>query len=315
MSDAPAADHDQAEQRSRATTRFEAARPTLRALAFRMLGNASDAEDVVQDAWLRLASADVDSIENLEGWLTTVVARASLDLLRSRTVRSEHPLDAITATPAPARAVRSDPEEEAQLADAVGLALLVVLDRLAPAERVAFVLHDAFDLPFEDIAAILRRSPAATRQLASRARRRVRGTAAREAAGLRDAERARAHQQQKRAVVEEYLAASRAGDLDALLAVLHPDVVLRVDAAALRPGEPAEVRGAPAVAGRALAYGRRAPFSRAALVDGAVGVLVAPRGRLVAALRLTIEEARVVAIDLVLAPARLERLTIAVLDD
>lgn len=314
MPDAPADHHQPPARTIPAATRFEAARPTLRALAYRMLGDAGDAEDVVQDAWLRLTRADSDTIENLEGWLTTVVARASLDLLRARTVRCAQPLDAVTAMPATGHAAGTDPEQEAQLADAVGLALLVVLDRLAPAERVAFVLHEAFDLPFDDIAAILGRSPAATRQLASRARRRVRGTAARDAVGLRDAERARQRQQQ-RAVVERYLAASRAGDLDALLAVLHPDVVLRADPVALRPDEPAEVRGAAAVAGRALAYGRRAPFSRAALVDGAVGVLVAPRGRLVAALQLTVRAAQVVAIDVILAPARLERLELAVLDD
>jgi RNA polymerase sigma-70 factor (ECF subfamily) len=302
----------------RLAARFEASRAPLRALAFRMLGSASEAEDAVQEAWLRLSRADVRAVENLEGWLRTVVARVCLDVLRARAARREEPLegssDPDAGSPGPpaadARAGGLDPEQEAELADAVGLALLVVLDRLGPAERVAFVLHDVFALPFEEIAPIVGRSPAAARQLASRARRRVRGDRPRRAAGLRGAELDR-----KRAVVDAYLAASRAGDMAALLAVLDPDVVLRADPAALPPGAPAEVRGAPAVAGKALAYARRGRFSRAALVDGGVGIVVAPRGRLLAALGLTVAGDRVVAIDLYTDPERLARLDLAVLDD
>ncbi len=317
--------------------RFEAARPTLRAAALRMVGPGGDAEDAVQDAWLRLSRADargdVRDVANLQGWLTTVVARVCLDVLRARAARREAPLDgAGDAAPADrAHALRdpADAEHEAQVADAVGLALLVVLDRLAPAERVAFVLHDTFDLPFEAIAPIVGRTPAAARQLASRARRRVRGTPLHEAAALRRgaagdgaghpapparaATRAAERSAQRR-VVDAYLAASRAGDVAALVAVLAPDVVLRADPADVARGAPAEVRGAAAVSGRALAYAERAPFGRAALVDGAVGVVVAPRGRLVAALRLTVAGDRIAAIDVVTDPARLARLDLAVLD-
>jgi RNA polymerase sigma factor (sigma-70 family) len=299
--------------------RFEAARPMLRALAFRMLGAAGEADDVVQEAWLRLARADAAAVVNLEGWLTTVVARICLDMLRARTIRGEARLDDALDVPAGShadavgstsgRVPGSDPEQEAQLADAVGLALLVVLDRLAPAERVAFVLHDAFDFPFDDIASILGRSPEAARQLASRARRRVRGTPLHEAAGLRGGDLA-----EQRAVVDAYLAAARAGDLDALLAVLHPDVVLRADAPAVPNGH-TEAHGASAVARGALAFAERAPFSRVALVNGAVGVIVAPRGRLLAVLTPTIVARRIVAIDVVTVPARLERLDLAVLPE
>ena len=298
--------------------RFEAHRPALRALAFRMLGSASEADDAVQDGWLRLRRADPSAIANLEGWLTTVVARLCLDALRTRASRREEPLDAPTPgarqhPPRPMlvaqRADGGDPEHEAQLADAVGLALLVVLDRLAPAERVAFVLHDAFDLPFEAIAEILDRSPAAARQLASRARRRLRGSSAPGAAARSREERAR-----QRRVVEAYLTASRTGDLAALLRVLDPDVVLRADRSAMASGAAAEVRGADAVAQRALVYGGRAAFSRMALVDGAVGVVVAPRGRLLVVLALRIEGERIAGIDVIMERERLAQLDLAVLD-
>lgn len=313
--------------------RFAIARPALRGLAYRMLGSMPDAEDAVQDAWLRLhrAAARTDAgdapraVENVEGWLTTVVARVCLDVLRTRARGARRDASLDVSPPAVEQLPAShDVADEAQVADAVGLALLVVLDRLSPAERVAFVLHDAFDLPFEAIAAVVGRTPAAARQLASRARRRVRGTPLREAARLRtgardalDAPRDRrdltlAQRQEQRAVVDAYLAASRAGDLGALLAVLDPDVVLRPDPADVARGVPAEVRGARAVAGRALAYAERAPFAAAALVDGAVGVVVAPRGRLVSALRLTVARGRVAAIDVVTDPARLARLDLAV---
>jgi len=293
--------------------RFEASRPTLRALAFRMLGSGSEADDAVQEGWLRLSRADTSGVENLEGWLTTVVARVCLDVLRARAARREESLDApASRTPPDARDPDPDPdpEHEAQLADAVGLALLVVLDRLAPAERVAFVLHDAFALPFEEIAPIVGRTPAAARQLASRARRRVRGTPLRRAVGLRGAEFAR-----QRAVVDAYLAASRAGDFAALVALLDPDVVLHVDAAGVPHGAPTEARGAAAVAGRALAFGKRGRFSRAALVNGAVGIVVAPRGRLLGVLGFTVTGERIVAIDVILDPGRLAGLDLAVLDE
>ncbi len=297
--------------------RFEAHRASLRALAYRMLGSASEADDAVQDAWLRLRRADPSTIANLEGWLTTVVARLCLDALRTRAARREEPLDAPTVgsqhPPRPMlvaqRADGGDPEHEAQLADAVGLALLVVLDRLAPAERVAFVLHDAFDLPFDAIAEILDRSPAAARQLASRARRRLRGSAAPGSGARSREERAR-----ERRVVEAYLAASRTGDLAALLRVLDPDVVLRADRAAMARGAAGEVRGADAVAQRALVYGGRAPFSRMALIDGSVGLVVAPRGRLLCVLALRIEGERIVGIDVIMERERLAQLDLAVLD-
>src|SRR5438067_1495687 len=218
--------------------RFEEHRPHLRAVAYRLLGSLSEAEDAVQDAWLRLSRSDTSGVENLGGWLTTVVGRVCLNMLQARTSRREEPLGAHGSEPIVSREDGTDPEHEALLADAVGPALLVVLDTLAPAERVAFVLHDVFAVPFEEIAAIVGRSPAAARQLASRARRRVRG-----AATAPDADLTR-----QREVVDAFLAASRAGDFDALLAVLDPDVVLRADRAAVQAGAAREVRGAAAVA-------------------------------------------------------------------
>jgi RNA polymerase sigma-70 factor (ECF subfamily) len=298
-------------------TRFESARPMLRGVAFRMLGSGSEADDAVQEAWLRLTRTNADDIGNLEGWLTTTVARVCLDMLRTRrrAIRREQPLgdheEAFRKASgnSAAHASGADLEHDMQVADAVGLALLVVLDRLAPAERVAFVLHDAFDLPFEEIGDIVGRTPAAARQLASRARRRVRATPLRKAAALRGASI-----DEQRSTVDAYLAASRAGDIAALIAVLDPDVVLYADPADVARGAPAEVHGASAVAGMALAYGKRAPFSRAALVDGAIGAIVAPQGRLVAALRLLVRDGRVAVIDVVTDGARLDRLEIAVVE-
>jgi RNA polymerase sigma factor (sigma-70 family) len=259
--------------------RFEGNRPHLRAVAYRMLGSLSEADDAVQEAWLRLSRSDTTGIENLGGWLTTVVARVCLDMLRSRASRREEPLGAPEPEPPVDRRNAVAPEQEALLAESVGLALLVVLDTLAPAERLAFVLHDMFDLPFDEIAAIVGRSPTAARQLASRACRRVQG-----AATVSDADLTR-----QREVVAAFLTASRGGDFDALLAALDPEVVLRADHAAVPTGASREVRGAPAVAKRALAYSGRARFSQPALVNGAVGVVVAPRGRLLVVLRLTVE--------------------------
>jgi RNA polymerase sigma factor (sigma-70 family) len=282
--------------------RFEAHRPHLRAVAYRMLGSASEADDAVQEAWLRLARADVSGVENLGGWLTTLVARACLDLLRSRRSRREEPLGAEVPEPVTGHQDRADPEHQALLADGVGLALLVVLDALTPAERVAFVLHDMFAVPFDEIAPIVGRSPAATRQLASRARRRVQGTAP-----APEADRGR-----QRAVVDAFLAASRGGDFDALLALLDPDVVLRADHAAVQAGAAGEVRGAAAVAEQ---FSGRARFARPALVDGAVGAVWAPGGRPRVVFAFTIARGRVVGIDLVADPDRLSRLDLAILDD
>jgi len=287
--------------------RFEARRPRLRAVAYRMLGSVSEADDAVQEAWLHLARSQADGVENLGGWLTTVVARVCLDMLRTRKSRREEPLDPQLADPVAGRADGTDPdgpESEALLADSVGLAMLVVLDTLAPAERVAFVLHDMFDLPFGQIAGITGRSPAAARQLASRARRRVRGTPTVRGAGLG----------RQRRVVEAFLAASRSGDFDALLAVLDPDVELRADVAATPPGMPRRLKGAVAVARQGLAFSPRARFARLALVDGSVGLVLAPRGRLSLALSLTIVNGKITAMDVVADPERLGQLTLGVLD-
>jgi RNA polymerase sigma factor (sigma-70 family) len=282
--------------------RFEGHRTHLRAVAYRMLGSLGEADDAVQETWLRLSRSTASGIENLGGWLTTVVARVCLDMLRSRKSRREDPLDAHPPKPALGRGTGVNPEQEAQLADSVGLALLVVLETLAPAERIAFVLHDMFDLSFEEIAAIVGRSPTAARQLASRARRRVQGTGT-----VPDADLTR-----QREVVDAFLAAARRGDFDALLAVLDPDVVIRADRAAVPPGAPIEVRGAAAAANRAIKGGARA--AQPALVDGAVGVVVAPRGRLLMVLRFTITRGKIVAIEAVADPERLRRLDLAVLN-
>ena len=284
--------------------RFEEHRAHLRAVAYRMLGSLSEADDAVQEAWLRLSRSDTSGVENLGGWLTTVVARVCLNMLRSRNSRREEPLGAHVPDPVASRADGVDPEHEALLADSVGLALLVVLETLAPAERVAFVLHDMFAVPFDEIAAIVGRSPTAARQLASRARHRVQG------ATVPDADLA--HQ---RGVVDAFLAASRGGDFDALLAVLDPDVVLRADLGAVPAGASRVVRGARAVAEGALTFSGRARFARPALVNGAAGIVVAPRGRLVVVLGFTVMRGKIVEIDVVADSARLRQLDLAVLDD
>jgi RNA polymerase sigma-70 factor (ECF subfamily) len=285
--------------------RFEENRTHLRAVAYRMLGSLSEADDAVQEGWLRLSPSDISGVENLGGWLTTVVARVCLDMLRSRKSRREEPLGAHVPEPIVSREDGIDPEHEALLADSVGLALLVVLETLAPAERVAFVLHDMFDLPFDEIAPIVGRSPAAARQLASRARRRVQGSAT-----LPDADLPR-----QREVVEAFLGALRAGDFDALVAVLDPDVVIRADRTAAPADGSREVRGARTWAKGALAYSRFAHFARPALVNGAVGVVVAPRGRLFRVLHFTLTRGKIVQIDVVADPARLRQLDLAVLND
>jgi RNA polymerase sigma factor (sigma-70 family) len=284
--------------------RFEANRTHLRAVAYRMLGSVSEADDAVQEAWLRLTRTDASRVENLAGWLTTVVARVSLDMLRSRNARREQPLGTHVPEPIVTRDAGADPEHEALIADSVGLALLVVLETLSPAERLAFVLHDMFGVPFDEIAPIVERSPAAARQLASRARRRVRG-----AAPVPDPDLA-----QQRRVVDAFLAAARDGDFDALVAVLDPDVVLRVDRGAVRPGASREVRGAAAVAGQALTFAQLAPLARPALVNGAAGFVVSQHGRPVSVAGFTITHGKIAEIDLLADPARLRQLDLTVLD-
>ena len=273
--------------------RFEDHRGRLRAVACRMLGSASEADDAVQEAWLRLSRSDAGAVENLGGWLTTVVARVCLNMLEARRSRREEPVGGDLPDPVAHRGDDHDPEQQALAAEGVGLALLVVLDTLTPAERLAFVLHDLFAVPFEEIAPIVDRSPAAARQLASRGRRRVQG------APPPDADLAR-----QRAVVDAFLAASRQGDFEALLALLDPDVVLRADPAAVRTGAAAEVRGAAAVAGT---FSGRAQTARPALVDGAPGAVWAPGGRPRVAFAFTVADGRILGIDLLADPERLAR--------
>jgi RNA polymerase sigma factor (sigma-70 family) len=284
---------------------FEEHRSHLRAVAYKMLGSLSEADDAVQEGWLRLSRSDTSDVENLRAWLTTVVARVCLNVLRSRRTRREEPLDVHVPDPVVSRDDGTQPEHEALLADSVGLALLVVLETLTPAERLAFVLHDMFGVPFEEIAGLVDRSPAAARQLASRARRRVQG-----AAPVPDADVA-----DQRRVVDAFFAAARDGDFEALVAVLHPDVVSRSDGGALRPDASAIVRGAREVAGRALTYARLSPFVRPALVNGAAGVVVAPDGQPFAVMGFTVVDGKIVEIDSITDPARLGELDLAVLDD
>ena len=284
--------------------RFEESRAHLRAVAYRMLGSGSEADDAVQEAWLRVSRSDPSEVENLGGWLTTIVARLCLDMLRSRTARREEPLDADVLGPVVGREDSTDPEREALLADAVGPALLVVLETLAPAERLAFVLHDMFAVPFDEIAAIVGRSPTAARQLASRARRRVQGAA------VPDVDLAR-----QREVVDAFLVASRGGDFDALLAVLDPDVVLRLDRGAVPPGASIEVRGAPAVARLGFRFSAPGWFAQPALVNGAPGIVVMRHGRPASVVGFTVRGGKVVAIDILADPARLQHLDLSFLDD
>ena len=284
------------------TERFEESRDYLRAVAIRMLGSPTEADDAVQEAWLRLNRSDTSSVSNLGGWLTTVVARVCLDMLRSRQARREAPMSPEDPEPIASRADGTQPEHEAELADSVGIALLVVLETLTPAERLAFVLHDMFDLPFDEIAPIVRRSPAAARQLASRARRRVQGT---------PVERA-ADQARQRAAVEAFLAASREGNFAALLELLDPDVVLRADNAAVKASRGNVARGAPRLApelrgSRAVAEALSggAAAAQLALIDGAVGATWAPGGRPRAAFTFTVANGKVTEIEVIVEPAQL----------
>jgi RNA polymerase sigma-70 factor, ECF subfamily len=288
--------------------RFQANPSHLRGVAYRMLGSLSEADDAVQEAWLRLSRADTSGVDNLGGWLTTLVARVCLDMLRARTSRREQPMGLGTHLPEPIISPQDqiDPEQQALLAEGVGLALLVVLETLAPAERLALVLHDTFAVPFEEIAPIVGCSPAAARQLASRARRRVKG-----AAPVPDADLSR-----QQAVVDAFLAAAREGDFDALLAVLDPDVVVRADYGAVPLGASVVVRGARAVAKGALTFSGRARFARPALVNGAAGLVArAPDGRPLAVMGFTVTRGKIVEIDILADPTRLRQLDLGVLND
>ncbi|MGQ0805686.1 MAG: sigma-70 family RNA polymerase sigma factor [Actinomycetota bacterium] len=281
--------------------RFEAHRAHLRSVAYRMLGSRGEADDAVQEAWLRLSRSDPSDIENLGGWLTTVVARVSLDMLRSRASRREEPAGTDLSDHIESRATGSDPEDEALLADTVGAALLVVLDTLTPAERLAFVLHDMFAVPFDEIGTIVGRSSNAAKQLASRARHKVQGSSP-----AADADPTR-----QREVVDAFLAASRNGDFDALVALLDPDVVLDADSAAVRMGSPEEVRGVTAVAG---IFSGRALAAQPALVDGAVGVAWAVAGQPKVVWDFTIRRGKVVHIDMLAASDSLDGLDLELLD-
>lgn len=282
---------------------FEVERPRLRAIAYRMLGSLPEAEDAVQETWLHLFRADTSDVSNLSGWLTTVVARVCLNMLHARNSRREESLEASMSIPVTNREGGIDPEEEAELADAVGLALLVVLDTLAPAERLAFVLHDVFAVPFDEIAPLVERSPMTTRQLASRARRRVQGVAMVKNADLAS----------QREVVDAFLAAAREGSFDALLAILDPDIVFRADHVAVSRGVVREVCGAQAVARGARQLLERMPFAQPVLVDGTVGIVIAPRGRLLLLLRLTIRDGKIATVDAITDPEHLRQLHLAVL--
>jgi RNA polymerase sigma factor (sigma-70 family) len=282
--------------------RFESHRPQLRAAAYRMLGSLSEAEDAVQETWVRLSRSDVDAVENLGGWLTTVVGRICLDILRTRRSRREEPLDLYVPDPIVEPVEDHGPEQQALLAESVGLALLVVLETLSPAERLAFVLHDMFGLPFEEIAPIVDRTPGTAMQLASRARRRVRGTTP-----VPDQDLGR-----QREVVEAYLAASRRGDFEALLAVLDPEVVLRADYGRLDLGVPRSVRGAQAVTRQALLFSRTGATARLALVNGAIGALVNLNEALYAVVAFTVTNGRIVEINILADPDRLSRLTLPI---
>ena len=282
--------------------RFEEHRPHLRAVAYRMLGSLAEAEDAVQDAWLRLSRADASEVENLGGWLTTIVARVCLNMLRSRNTRREESLSVHVPDPLISPEGTVQPEEEAVLADSVGLALLVVLDTLAPAERLAFVLHDMFQLPFEEIAPMVGRSPAAARQLASRARRRVKGAEV----PAPDPDLSR-----QRSVVEAFFQAARGGDFQGLVALLDPDVVLRADAGAFRPAQSTVLHGAEVVAGQALRFSLPNAQLRHAVINGAAGVIVSVGGRSFSVMGFTVSDGKIVEIDAIADPERVSRIVAA----
>ena len=278
---------------------FEKNRPRLRAVAYRMLGSLAEADDAVQETWLRLRRSDASGVDNLGAWLTTIVARVCLNVLRSRKTRREEPMGVHVPDPVISRADGTNPEDEALLADSVGLALQVVLETLAPAERLAFVLHDMFDLPFDEIAPMVGRSPATARQLASRARRRVRGA---------DVQAPDPDLARQREVVDAFFAAAHHGDLDALVAVLDPDVVLRSDGGTAHPDASVVLHGAEAVAGRALMVAQPSVLKRPALVNGAAGVVMTLGGRPVAVMGFTVSRGKIAEIDVIIDPDRLLRL-------
>lgn len=284
--------------RSRPVDRFETERPRLRAVAYRMLGSLSEAEDAVQEAWLRLERTDTSEIENLAGWLTTVVARICLNMLRSRETRREEPLETRVPDPIVTRGEVIDPEHEVMLTDSVGLALLVVLESLQPAERLAFVLHDMFAVPFDEIAPLIDKTPAATRQLASRARRRVQGQAPVPDPDLT----------LQRKVVDAFFEASRDGRFEALVAVLDPDVILRSDGGTARARQTVVLRGAETVASQAALYRSLIPFVRPVLINGAAGVVVVSGNGPLSLMAFTVTSARIVAIDVIVDPERLRAL-------
>jgi RNA polymerase sigma factor (sigma-70 family) len=286
------------------TERFEEHRRRMRAVAFRMLGSVSEADDAVQEAWLRLRRSQPGEVENVGGWLTTVVARVSLNMLRSRKSRREEPIGVHVPDPIVDRVDGTDPEHEALLADSVGLALLVVLETLNPAERLAFVLHDMFGVPFDEIAPVVDRSPDAARQLASRARRRVQGENTAPDVDLAT----------QREVVDAFLAAARDGDFEALLQLLDPDIVLRADLGAAASGAPREVRGAAAVAGQALGYSRLGLLMQPALINGAAGLVTTRNGELFSVGGFTIRGRKIVAMDILADPERLCRLDLTILN-
>src|SRR6266571_6889744 len=285
------------DEQDRMAARFEENRTHLRAVAYRMLGSLGEADDAVQEAWLRLSRSGGSGVDNLGAWLTTVVARVCLDMLRSRKSRREDPLDVQEAARMPSS---NDPEQELLLANSVGLALLVILDTLEPAERLAFVLHDLFAMPFDEIAEVVGRSTDATRQLASRARRRIQGSPA-----------PQADRSRQREIVDAYLAAAREGNFDALMSLLDPNIVLRADHRVLGRGEPAEIRGAAAIAERVVKAGARA--AQPALIDGEVGVVVAPRGKLLMVLKFTVADGKIVQMEAIADRDRLRQLDLAVL--
>jgi RNA polymerase sigma factor (sigma-70 family) len=308
---------EQKDRRDWLAERFEAERSHLKAVAYRMLGSPTEAEDAVQESWLRLSRADTSDVRNLGGWLTTVVARVCLDILRSRATRREESLGEDAPETVVGHTDGGDPEHEALLADSVGLALLVVLDTLNPAERLAFVLHDLFDVPFEEIAPIVGRTPTAARQLASRARRRVQGKG-REQDQEAAPDTALTHQRTaaNREIVEAFLAASRNGDFDALLAALDPDVTLRADAAIVAMGASvgmtSETHGAEAVAGQFVG---RAHAARLALIDGSVGAVWGQSGQPRVAFSFTITDGKIAAIEIIADPERLGQLDVAILNE
>lgn len=284
--------------------RFEEQRPRLRGVAYRMLGSLADADDAVQETWIRLARSDVDAVENLDGWLTTVVGRVSLNMLRSRKQRREDSLDVQLPDPVVGSPDAMSPEDDALVADSVGLALLVVLDTLGPAERLAFVLHDVFAVPFDEIAPMIERSSAAARQLASRARRRIQDTAASPDVGLAA----------QRAVVDAFFTAGHSGNFDKLVAVLHPDAVLRADFGAFASEATGRVEGAAKVAGRALLFSRVGRVVWPATVNGAAGVVITAAGQVIAVMAFTVVGGLVAAIDVLGDPERLARLDLGFLE-